>query len=56
MTYVQYIIDFNFQVLWLEQQVVKSRVKRGGPVGDSKQLKFNDPLWMQTWYLVSSCA
>jgi len=39
-----------FQVKWMEQQVVKRRVKR------DVQSMFNDPMWPQQWYLVSSSA
>jgi len=36
-----------FQIKWIEQQVVKRRVKR------DVQSMFNDPQWPQQWYLVS---
>jgi len=36
-----------FQIKWIEQQIVKRRVKR-----DVRSM-FNDPMWPQQWYLVS---
>jgi len=37
-----------FQIKWVEQQVAKRRVKR------DVQTMFNDPMWPQQWYLVST--
>ena len=36
------------QVEWVEQQIVKRRVKRGA--------LFPDPLWKDQWYLVGNIA
>lgn len=36
----------DYQVHWIEQQVVKKRVKRGFNVGE-----FRDPKWPRMWYL-----
>jgi hypothetical protein len=39
----------------VEQQVAKSRAKRGAPMETRSKSKtrFNDPLWDKEWYLVS---
>jgi len=36
------------QVMWIQQQVAKKRVKRG------EATLFNDPKWPRMWYLVSN--
>ena len=38
------------QVVWVQQQVAKKRVKRNIP------LQFTDPKWPRMWYLVSKCV
>lgn len=41
------------QVLWVEQQVAKSRAKRAEiPSQENFEERFNDKLWPQEWYLV----
>jgi len=42
------VICLICQVMWLQQQVAKKRVKRGDAT------LFNDPKWPRMWYLVSS--
>lgn len=46
---------FSFKVKWLEQQVVKKRVKRDRYYTSSQNFNrnFNDPKWKDMWYLVS---
>lgn len=50
---------FYLQVFWAEQQVVKSRVKRGYIREDKRtedrmyrDINLNDPYWEKQWYLV----
>jgi len=40
----------TYQIKWLDQQVVKRRVKR-----DVASM-FNDPMWPKQWYLVSELS
>lgn len=40
-------------VLWVEQQIVKSRSKREQTV-QTRQTRFNDELWPQEWYLIDT--
>lgn len=39
---------------WIEQQVVKRRIKRDYKPGGTQSMFFNDPKWQSMWYMVSS--
>jgi len=44
----------GWQVEWIQQQVVKSRIKRDYKPGGTQSTYFNDPKWPSMWYMVST--
>lgn len=43
----------GWQVEWIQQQVVKRRIKRDYKPGGTQSTYFNDPKWPSMWYMVS---
>lgn len=44
----------GWQVEWIQQQVVKRRIKRDYKPGGTQSTYFNDPKWPSMWYMVST--
>lgn len=47
------LLLFSMQVEWVQQQQIKKRVKRHIRA-DPNLFHFNDPIWSNMWYLVST--
>ncbi|XP_077200877.1 proprotein convertase subtilisin/kexin type 5 isoform X2 [Paroedura picta] len=44
-------ISMEPKVEWIEQQVVKRRIKRDYKLGGTQSMYFNDPKWPSMWYM-----
>lgn len=50
-----YMFFSGWQVEWIQQQVVKRRIKRDYKPGGTQSAYFNDPKWPSMWYMVRLC-